>query len=254
LPDFVKIDVRNLVFPVIAGRETAEGFRRTAFRGTGFFISTRGLALTAAHVIHQNPEELRVALPATGGSSPMKAVELDWAITLPNSDIAVLRVNVQSSQCFLSRFDKVLNCEDVETTGLPESMFETEASGSTRIDMRCARGYVSHGRGNWIAASFPLPKGMSGAPLIRKRADDDFVVGVFVGQTRGEQIEDLVEEITESGPSSTRVHVERVARVEYFARGELLRPFADFSAERFGGLTLSQLIARETRPGGVARQ
>ena len=236
------------MFPLIAGRATTEGFRRTAFRGTGFFISTQGLALTAAHVVDltSQPDQLRAALPESGGSSPMKAAEILWSVRLPQSDIAVIRVGVPSSQCFLSRFDKVVNCEDVETTGLPQSMFESDGFGATRVDIRCARGYVSHTRGNSIAASFSLPKGMSGAPLIRNSADEDFVVGVFVGQTRGEEIEDLVEETTESGPGGTHVRVERVARVEYFARGELLQPFADFAAGEFGGLTLSKLIASET--------
>lgn len=252
----IQIDVRFLVFPLIAGQDIpGGGFRRTAFCGTGFFVSTHGLALTAAHVVlPSGDDEIRAALPASSGPSPMKAVEIDWAVQLPHSDIAVLRLNVPSSQCFLSRFDKVFNCEEVETTGLPESMFETDPSGSTRVDLRCARGYVSHGRGNWIAASFPLPKGMSGAPLIRKHAEEDFVVGVFVGQSRGEQIEDLVEETTDSGPGSTRIIVERVARVEYFARGELLLPFADLRAEEFDGVTLAQLIAKETAPGRTARR
>ena len=110
-----------------------------------------------------------------------------------------------------------------------------------------ARGYVSHARGNWIATSFPLPKGMSGVPLIRKHEDEDFVASVLVGQTRGEEIEDLVEEKTEQGPSGTTwVRVERVAQVEYFARGELLQLFADLTAPAFDGVILSQLIARET--------
>ena len=42
-------------------------------------------------------------------------------------------------------------------------------------------------------ASFPLPKGMSGAPMIVSDRDSQFVAGVFVGQSRGEEIEDEIE-------------------------------------------------------------
>jgi hypothetical protein len=114
--------------------------------------------------------------------------------------------------------------------------------------MRCAKGYVSHGQTGWIAASFPLPKGMSGAPLIVTTTSAQFVAGVFVGQTRGEEIEDSVEETVDAGPEGTRTHVERVARVEYFARGDLLARHADLTAPEFEGLSLRELIERDIRP------
>jgi hypothetical protein len=73
-------------------------------------------------------------------------------------------------------------------------MLETDVAGRTRVAMRCVKGYVSYGRDNSIAANFPLLKRISGAPLIATVGDEQFVAGVFVGQTRGEEIEDQVQE------------------------------------------------------------
>jgi hypothetical protein len=243
----VQIDVRQIIFPMIAGNETAQGFVRSGFLGTGFFIGSRGLALTAAHVVSSMREglELRVALPTPQG--PMRARGVRWGVELPGSDILVMRVDVEASACFASRFDRIPMSQDVETTAIPESMLQTDAAG-TQILMRCAKGYVSHGQAGWIAASFPLPKGMSGAPLITTKSDEQFVAGVFVGQTRGEAIEDQIEEVIDEGGGATRTHIERIARVEYFARGDLLAPHADFTAPEFEGCTLRELIAEDIRP------
>ncbi|MGO9424124.1 MAG: hypothetical protein ACLP6Z_01960, partial [Steroidobacteraceae bacterium] len=72
------------------------------------------------------------------------------------------------------------------------------------------------------------------------------VEGVFVGQSRGEEIEDEVIEVSDVGPNSARTHTERISRVEYFARGDLLSPHKNFVAPEFGGgTTLEALIAKE---------
>jgi hypothetical protein len=246
-PSVVQIDVRQIVFPIIAGTETEHGFDRKAFLGTGFFIGRRGLALTAAHVALNVDDalQLRVGLPTKQRS--MLAHGIQWGIELPGTDILVMRINVETSACFVCAFDDLPMGTDVETAAIPASMLETDAAGKTQILMRCVKGYVSYGRANWVAANFPLLKGMSGAPLIATVGDEQYVVGVFVGQTRGEEIEDQFQEVTETGEGKVTTLIEKVARVEYHARGELLAPFADFKAEEFKGLTLRELIAQDLR-------
>jgi Trypsin-like peptidase domain len=244
----VQIDVRQIVFPMIAGNETPQGFNRSGFLGTGFFVGRRGLALTAAHVVSSMREgqELRVALPTP--ERTMRARGVRWGVELPGSDILVMRVDVETSACFASRFDRIPIGQDVETAAIPAAMLETDSAGATRILMRCAKGYVSHGQDRSIAASFPLLKGMSGGPLIATNPGEQFVAGVFVGQTRGEAIEDQIEEVIDEGGGAKRTHVERISRVEYFARGDLLAPHANFTAPEFEGRTLQELIAEDIRP------
>jgi hypothetical protein len=241
----VQIDVRDLLFPIVGGVESAEGFRRSTFLGTGFFVSLRGLALTAGHVVMDLADglDVRAALPTPDG--PMRPMTLLWRVQLPKSDIAVIRVQVPQNRCFATRFTNLVMGQDVQTTAPPASMLVTDPRGGTIIQMRVVKGYVSHGNNESIFASFALPKGMSGAPIIVTDQNSQFVAGVFVGQNRGEEIEDQITDVSEVGPGATRIHTEKVSRIEYFARGDLLLRFKDFVAPEFEGLTLKTLIARE---------
>jgi hypothetical protein len=241
----MSIDVRRLLFPLIGGKQEADGFHRTGLLGTGFFVSRLGLAMTAAHVLAnlRDGVEARAALPSQTKS--MTSYGLLWKVILPGSDMAVIRVNISASACFLTRFGPIDLGQDVETSAIPESMLITDPTGKTGIRMRIAKGYVSHGDGDSIAASFALPKGMSGAPLIVTEGDLQFVSGMFVGQSRGEEIEDQITDVSDEGPQGRHTLIERVSRVEYFARGELLARYADFAAEEFGGATLQRLITQE---------
>lgn len=247
-PAEIQVDVRRLVFPLIAGRYAAGGFQRSGLAGTGFFIGQHGLAITAAHVVADLAagHDIQAALPTPEG--PMRAHAIRWKVSIPNSDISVVRLDADQTPCFAVRFQTPLMGQNVETTAVPESMLETDAAGRTRILMRCAKGYVSHGMDGWIAASFPLPRGMSGAPVIVTEPDAQYVAGAFVGQLRGEQIEDQIEDIVDEGPGGYRIHRERIARVEYFARGDLLAMHRNFTAPEFQGLTLEQLIAHDLGP------
>jgi hypothetical protein len=251
---YTSIDVRRLIFPLIAGHTIESGFSRARLAGTGFFVGSHGLALTAGHVIRSIAEgyEVRAALPGAG--KPMGAFKITWAVYLPDSDIAVMRVEVSESACFATSFSALPLGVDVQTTGIPEHMLENERGGRTQILMRCLKGYVSHGNVASIDASFPLPKGMSGAPIIADIDYSQFVVGVFVGQSRGEMIEDQVEESVSVSATERRVQTDRTSRVEYFAKSDLLEPYRHFSGvPAFEGFTLEELISkdRETR-GGTA--
>jgi hypothetical protein len=175
----------------------------------------------------------------------MLAHQLEWTTELPGSDIAVARFMVCNSPCFETQFRELDLGEDMHTTGVAECMLETEADGTTRILQRTAKGYVAYGKRTWVAVSFPLPAGMSGSPAVCTIDGFDHVVGVLVGQTRTEIIEDLIEEITEATPGRHTTRVERVSRVEYVSRVELLAQYKDYKAQEFGGITFGELIANE---------
>jgi hypothetical protein len=237
----------QVIFPLMVGHMEGDRFKWTAFAGTGFFISTHALALTAAHVLGASkPDQMMVAM-CSSEREPMLAYPIKWSVQLPNSDIAVMRINTPLSPCVRTQFSEFKLNQEVRTTGVAECSFETEAGGATNIFQRSARGYVAYGRRKWVAASFPLPAGMSGSPAMITASGLDCAAGVLVGQMRSEIVEDLLTEITETTASGKNVYVEKVARVEYTSRIDALWHHRDHKAPEFGGLTLAGLVARETR-------
>jgi len=240
-----KVVTTKMIFPIINGRKTEAGLQGLGFAGTGFFISPHGLALTAAHVMRPNNDGSGkwVSRPET---NPGFVSPVEWVVPLPNSDIAVVRVGLdEEAPCFDVHFRDLLLGEDIQATGLAECDMETGADGVRYMLQRCARGYISYGRDSWGAASFPLPAGMSGSPALSYGNGVDQVVGVFVGQKRGEVIEDLLEEVTEAANGNQITRVERISRVEYFARVDVLAKHKNFRAPQFGTLTLAELINAE---------
>jgi hypothetical protein len=187
--------------------------------------------------------DLCAALPTPDG--PMRAQKVLWKVALPESDIAVIRVQAPANSCLATRFAVPVMGQDVQTTAPPEAMLLTDSSGRTKIQMRVVKGYFSHGDDVTMFASFALPKGMSGAPMIVSEQDLQFVAGVFVGQSRGEEIEDEILEVADVSPTESRRYTERISRVEYFARGDLLARYKNFIAPEFDGLTLEALIEKE---------
>ncbi len=243
--EIARVVTTRMIFPIINGRKTEAGVQGLGFAGTGFFISPRGLALTAAHVMlaRNDASEKWVTRPET---SMGWASRIEWSVSLPGSDIAVIRVGLdEEPPGFDVHFRDLLLGEDIQTIGLAECDMETSADGVRYMLQRCARGYISHGRDSWGAASFPLPGGMSGSPALSYGNGVDQVVGVFVGQSRGEVIEDLLEEVIEAEQGNRVTRVERVSRVEYFARVDVLAKHRNFRAPQFGSLTLAELIRAE---------
>lgn len=227
---------------MIAGRDVDGKFSRERFLGSGFFVSTFGLAFTAGHVIAPATDGSRpTAALYNGDGQPLLAHETNWSVELPNSDIAAMRVQTLSPS-FEVAFREVDLGEELQTISIPDFLMETDAAGSTQFIYRAARGYVAQGVKKSVMANFALPAGMSGSPAIVARGDFHQVFGVLVGQTRSEIVEDQLEEVTEAGVNGTVTRVERVARAEYLARIDLLNRYKDFVAPEFEGMTLSQLI------------
>jgi len=76
----------------------------------------------------------------------------------------------------------------------------------------------------------------------------------MVGQHRTEIDEHLVKEFTEPTPTGQATYVEKISRVEYSARIDLLWQHHDFRAAEFGGLTLAELIESENQSPEIEGQ
>jgi hypothetical protein len=213
-----------------------------AIVGTAFFIG-HGLAVTAAHVLtaKREDEELRLSWRDVMPGQ-LRAYRAEWHVTLPKSDIAVLSLVDIDNPTFRVDLRELYLGEDVQTTGLAEGLQIPRGKGFELIQ-RTLKGYVTHGRRVHVDLSFALPKGMSGAPLLVRSGEQVRVVGVMVGQTRVELVEDQIEERSEDLSTGTkRIERERVARVEYTARADMLYPHSDLRLPEFGGFTFAELI------------
>jgi hypothetical protein len=70
----------------------------------------------------------------------------------------------------------------------------------------------------------------------------------LIGQTRGELVEDQIEERSiELETGGISIEREKIARVEYTARADMLYPHKVLRLPEFGGLTSSELIEERRR-------
>jgi hypothetical protein len=240
-----KVANNQTIFPIFSTNPGQKKLDHSSYLGTGFFVSRRGLALTAAHVLESAGDGKVLIATVPGFGEVMRGYSLAWAVQLPDSDIAVFRLDTGDSASLLVDFREIYLNETVSTTGIPKDAFEESPDGKVEIHFRAAQGYVAFGRKKWMAASFALPAGMSGSPAVAR--SNGRVVGVMVGQHRTEIDEHLVKEFTEPTPTGQATYVEKISRVEYSARIDLLWQHRDFRAAEFGGLTLTELIESENR-------
>ena len=101
-----------------------------------------------------------------------------------------------------------------------------------------------------IEVSFPIPKGLSGAPLVQqwneppksKRNNPPFILlGVCVGNEESEVLAYAHEEVTDGNTT----HREKVIKVERYGIVHDLRPLADWKPECWNGATLRETIQYE---------
>lgn len=240
-----RIDVRRLVFPLYAGTWHGDQFTRCGLAGTGFFITRRGLALTAKHVVESLAPGLALAAAIPSLEGRLVPHKIVWSLGIPTADIAVIRTELVDSAAYFCKFETVDPGSELETVGVPEWMIRADDRGGHRLSLRTLKGYVQYSENASVHASFPLPKGMSGAPMIIDDGLEQFVAGVMVGQSRGEQMEDQWEEATEESNGRTVVRRTEIHRIEYSAVAHLLGPYREFTTSEFGRYTLWQLIKVE---------
>jgi hypothetical protein len=221
LPAGQVVESTDLVFPLLYGWE---GDPATEFQhaGMGFFVGGQ-LALTASHVVHGVPAGKELVASVMNG-----IYRMNWW-TIPGCDISILNIKCpRPHPYFPVAFTEINLGENVETIGIPASKTTRDERGRLIFALRLLKGYSTEGPRTSISASFPLPKGMSGGPVIIGAPERSTAVGVFVGQNRGELIEDQISYRSEEADGRVKVETERVSHVEYHARGDMLYPHKDW--------------------------
>lgn len=228
-------EVRQYIFPVLIGEEE-KGVLQTnsvEFLGTGFFITRNGIALSAAHVFPTleklGNKKLYVLIRCDGKNEFYRVVA---STVFPNIDIAIVKIEVDNVKYFPVKFKETVAGTDLTTVGIP--VHEVWNSGK---EVRVLKGYATFVR-KFIELNFPVPRGMSGSPVI----DGPDVVGVLTGNVRSEELEDRVEEIVHVSDKKEVIKFVETKAVVNYGLAQEVRPLKDAVHEVFGKSTFSNFI------------
>ncbi|NQU74172.1 MAG: trypsin-like peptidase domain-containing protein [Candidatus Omnitrophica bacterium] len=166
---------KRCIFPILQYDNVGKPKR---FLGTGFFINSEGLFLTAKHVFKDNPlledECYKIALDVT----PLEVYKIGDIVMSRNYDIAK-GVAINISNVSFPRFpDKNIPLnQDVLTLEYSDTLYHTLPSGSTVIKFMSSTrkgnvikvyhsDYPESIKTLCLELSFPVFRGASGAPVI----------------------------------------------------------------------------------------
>jgi hypothetical protein len=219
--------LEKIIVPVVSCRLTSS-LESLRLLETAFFISHDGTFLTAWHVI-QEVQSVResgegaflLLRNSANGFVAGNIIE----IYKPNQhvDIAIGKSD-QKIDSFLRLADRRVKLgEDVICLGYPAHLFrETGDKTAKSCPIRYLRGYVqsdvwpehdtvqAERRVDYCELSFPIPKGMSGSPLIGLNSNE--VLGICTGTKKG-SVFDTIDE-NEDGNTKTIYDVERIGIAE----------------------------------------
>ena len=174
-------------------------------------------------------------------------------------DVAVGYVKQPSRACFLfGDSAKTWMWEDVYTAGYPETAKHHQGMNIT-IDVRGHKGQVLRTikpghvllepHPAVIEVSFPIAKGLSGAPLVMRNAVDDdgqkipyfILVGVCVAKATYQLVDFSHTQVQDDG----KEFKETTKRIEEYGIAHDLRPLANWSPESLGGVTLRDAVRHD---------
>ena len=184
-------DVRRLVFPLLSA-ELEGGIVQTdtlAFHGTAFFVSASGLALSASHIVPTAQTLGTRKLFAGVQRKQFEFFSIKKIDAWQPNDVCCLHVAIDRVDHFSCSYAGLHPGEDVWSVGIPEHELWEKGKKQTKV----LKGHVAYAATTLVELSFPIPKGMSGSPVL---VGQD-VFGVLIGNWRSEQLEDRVEEIVE---------------------------------------------------------
>jgi hypothetical protein len=255
--------VEDYIAPVlrlenVGGRNLIRGFH-----GTLFFINETGDFLTAGHVIRDGQAATKtlggfLGSPVRDPSNPKvrrvgRIIDVEFAGS--PFDVAIGRISQRTKSCFaLTSETKLWVWQDVHTLGYTQSGVEVSPDGAWKLWPRGFKGYITRripsgdtfGPPNPDAfeLDFPVPRGLSGAPLGIPSSPNFELVGICVASHQSELTDYETVLVEEEG----REFKETRLRVESFGIAHDLRPLAEWAPAHLQGLTLRDAIAPSDMP------
>lgn len=203
-------DAREYVFPIfsVEAKDNGVFLESRVFLGTGFFVTKRGDAITAGHVVPA-PAQLPTGRRLVAVISRNGSLETCWitqAAKFESFDVALVHVNLAETKFLGISACDVSAGSDLEIIGIPSH--EVWSAGK---EMRFLKGHVTMAH-RYLELSCPIPKGMSGSPVFERGV----AVGWAVGNARSQELEDAIEERREESSQGTVVHRTEIRRVLHY--------------------------------------
>ncbi|MEX3979143.1 serine protease [Paraburkholderia sp. EG287A] len=229
-------DSREFIFPLLLvdGDSKAVTLESYVFLGTGFFVTKRGDAITARHVIPR-PEDIPpgkclVALVRQDGKDI--ACLITRSMQFHSYDLAIFHVNLPVTRFLEVTDGDVIGGMDVQLIGIPSH--ERRGAGK---EMRLLKGHVTF-VSDELELNIAVPKGMSGCPVFVGTR----VVGWATGYARSEEIVEQREEIVEVTEAKERIEISTTSRIIYYGTAIAFARLRGQAWAEFEGKTLMQLI------------
>lgn len=234
-------DAREYIFPIflVQSQDNSVLLESRIFLGTAFFVSKRGDAITASHVIPK-PDELPIGkrvIAIVQQGSEQKVCWLTHTASFEKCDFALIHINLEHTK-FLSLSDEEVSAgSDVQLIGIPNH--EVWLSGK---EMRILKGHVTLAA-NLLELNIAIPLGMSGCPVFLGAK----VVAFATSSVKSEEIEDYTEEVELLSNNEEHICITKVTRVTHYGMAYPFSKLRGHVSPVFDGKTLTQLIEARNR-------
>jgi hypothetical protein len=208
--------LEEIVIPICLYKEENNQAKLISLCGTAFFINNLGIFLTARHVIENAKatsleKNLKIGLNVKGNNpknnNNVICPLLQYDFAPEGFDIAIGTIKYLTESAFHWGKTEPSIWKEIATVGYPEAALIRLSCGSVFIPTRGHRGYIQRliepnelphlGKHHkLLELSFPITKGLSGAPLFYRENNRNYLAGVCIGSYSSE-IVDYANELTE---------------------------------------------------------
>lgn len=238
MQNLVLDDGREFVFPLLLVDDVGDNkvdLNSYTFLGTCFFVTKRGDAVTAGHVI-PSPQDIPAGKRLVAAVQQDGKSEICWvthAARWDECDLALVHVNLPVTRYLAVAEPEVLAGTDVQIIGIPSH----EVGGAGK-EMRLLKGHVTFARSDRLELNIAVPAGMSGSPVFVGTN----VVGWATGYVRSEEILESREEVIQITADKEQIEISTVSHVIYYGTTVGFSRLRAQSSPIFEGMTLMQFI------------
>lgn len=236
MSDFVIEDAREQILPIflVDTQENGVFFHSRIFLGTAFFVSKRGDAITASHVLPIPAEigegkRLVAIVQRDGVSQPCWVTK---AAIFPGCDLALVQINLTDTKYLPISDEEVLPGTDVSLIGIPNH--EVWNGGK---EMRFLKGYVSMSS-KVLELNIALPKGMSGAPMFCGTKVAGFATGTF----KSEELDESYQEVEQISDTKERIVISKTVSVTHYGHTYPFSKLRGIKTPVLDGMTFMEFI------------